>query len=121
MAKLIYLASPYTHPDAAVRERRFLAAAIAVGIMAQRGELALSPIAHSHHAATLCGMGLDWRAWQRLDLEQLRRCDALAVLTLPGWELSVGVRAEIAAARKMDKPVTYRRGLANAAWRKSGE
>jgi hypothetical protein len=31
----------------------------------------------------------------------LRRCDALAVLRLPGWEQSVGVQAELALAREL--------------------
>jgi len=50
---------------------------------------------------------LDWQFWQRHDLAFLAFCDEMVVLKLPGWEESIGVRAEIAAARTLGKPVTF--------------
>ena len=34
-------------------------------------------------------------------------CEEVVVLKLEGWQRSVGVNAEIAAARAMGKPITF--------------
>ena len=47
---MIYLASPYSHPDADVRQARHdLAVEAAIAIMQDIGEAVFSPIAHSHY------------------------------------------------------------------------
>jgi len=103
---MIYLASPYSHPDAAVVERRFEAACQAAAALIRQGKTVFSPIAHSH---SICRYGLpgDWRFWQRQDLEYLDACDEVVVLKLEGWQESRGVQAEIAAARALGKPVSF--------------
>jgi nucleoside 2-deoxyribosyltransferase len=103
---MIYLASPYSHPDPAVREERFHAACHAVAALLLAGEPAISPIAHSHPLVEL-GLPADWTFWQRYDRDLLARCDAVVVLTLDGWETSVGVREEIRIAQELGKPVRY--------------
>ena len=45
--------------------------------------------------------------WLGLDLAILDRCDALIVLTVPGWRTSEGVTREIAAAERAGMPVLY--------------
>lgn len=103
---MIYLASPYTHLDPTVRQSRFEAVCQATAALIRRGEIVYSPIVHGH---PLCQYGLpgDWAFWQEYDLAFLKKCDRLFVLTLEGWKESVGVRAEIEAAQKLEKPVTY--------------
>lgn len=103
---MIYLASPYTHPDPAVRQERFEAACRAAAALMRRGRICFSPIAHSH---PLCQYGLpgDWEFWQRQDLEFLAACDEVVVLKLDGWQHSRGIQAEIAAARALGKPVGF--------------
>ena len=102
----IYLASPYSHPDPAVREFRFEAACRAAAELMRSGKSVFSPIVSSH---PLCryGLPLDWQFWQRHDLTFLTLCNELIVLKLDGWEQSVGVQAEIAAARALGKPVSF--------------
>jgi hypothetical protein len=100
---MIYLASPYSHPDPAVREQRFQAACRAVADLICSGQAVFSPIVHSHRL----GLPTDWAFWEPFDQAHLVRCDELAVLTLPGWEDSVGVAAEIALARALGQPVRY--------------
>jgi hypothetical protein len=53
------------------------------------------------------GLPLDWEFWRRHDLKYLGLCDEVIVLTLPGWCESIGIQAEIAAARAMGKRVTF--------------
>jgi hypothetical protein len=103
---LIYLCSPYSHSDADVRQQRFEAACRAAAELFRQGATVFSPVAHSH-AICAYGLPLDWRFWQRHDRRFLEMCDEIAVLTLAGWEGSVGVQAEIAIAKELGKPVTY--------------
>ena len=106
-APLVYLASPYSHPDPAVREVRILAAARCCAAMLARGVHVLSPVVYGHPVALAGGHATDWQTWRDLDLALLRRCDTLAVLTLPGWQESVGVAAEIAEAKRCRMTVEY--------------
>lgn len=103
---MIYLASPYSHPEEHVRERRFYDACRAVARLMLAGHVVFSPIVHSH---PLVGHGLPtaWDFWERVDREHLRRSDALVVLMLDGWRDSVGVAAEIRIAAEFSKPVGY--------------
>lgn len=91
---LIYLASPYSHPDAAIRHQRFDAACHAAGEIMKLGHVVFSPIAHSHPIAER-GVEGNWDFWQKQDLPILDRCDVLTVLELDGWKESVGVQAEM--------------------------
>lgn len=103
---VIYLASPYSHPDFAVREARFRAACRAAAELMRAGHVVLCPVAHSH-PLTAFGLPTDWSYWERCDREFLRRCDEVAVLMLDGWQASVGVQAEIRYAQELGKPVRY--------------
>ena len=103
---MIYLASPYSHPDAAIREERFRAACQAAAQLMRAGNIVYSPIAHSHPIA-LHGLPTDWRFWERHDREHLIRCEELVVLMFDGWRESEGVQAEIRIAGELGKPVRY--------------
>ena len=103
---MIYLASPYSHADAAIREERFHAACVAAAQLMRAGNVVYSPIVHSHPIA-LHGLPTDWRFWERHDREQLVRCDEVVVLTIDGWRESEGVQAEIRIAAEHGKPVRY--------------
>jgi nucleoside 2-deoxyribosyltransferase len=103
---MIYLASPYSHPDPDVREQRYRAACRAAAELIQAGHIVFSPVIHSH-PLTEFGLPTGWEFWQRLDLALLERCDELVVLKLEGWEESVGVQAEIRTALELRKPVLH--------------
>ena len=105
--ELIYLASPYSHPDADVRRDRFERVCVAAGLLLENGHLVYSPIAHSHSIAELSYMATGWVDWSRLDAEMLRRCDRVIVLMIDGWEESKGIMAEVALAEQMGMRVTY--------------
>lgn len=103
---MIYLASPYSHPDPAVREERFRAACRATAALLIAGEVVFSPIVHSH-ALVEFALPTVWSFWERIDRAHLERCDEVAVLMLDGWQESVGVREEIGIARAAGKPVWF--------------
>jgi hypothetical protein len=101
---MIDLASPCSHPDPAVRERRFQAACRAMAALLRAGRVVCSPVAHGHPLVAY-GLPTGWAFWQRFGRQCLPRRDEVVVLTLDGWEGSAGVRAEIGVARELGKPV----------------
>jgi hypothetical protein len=103
---MIYLVSPYSHPDAAVREHRFREACRAAAALLRAGHAVISPIAHSHPLVEH-GVPTDWSFWEEQDRELLACCDEVVVLMLDGWDQSVGVREEIRVAREIGKPVRF--------------
>ena len=108
---IIYLASPYSDPDPAVREARFHAVCREAALMTHNGLAVFSPIAHSHNIA-LHGLPLDWEYWKRVDHSFLALSASVVVLMLDGWRESTGVIAEIKWADELRKPVTYRQPIA---------
>ena len=104
---MIYLASPYSHPDSATREQRFVAACRAAAMLIRSGQAVFSPVVHSHPLVAF-GLPTDWLFWERCDRQFLERCDEIALLTLPGWETSIGMQAEVRIATELGKPIRYR-------------
>ena len=100
---MIYLASPYSDPDPAIRQWRFEAACKATAQMFRAGLIVFSPIVHSH-PLTQYGLPSEWKFWQRYDHAYLEACSALAVLTLDGWRESEGVSNEIKTANELGIP-----------------
>lgn len=106
--KLVYLATPYSHPDPLVKEARYVEACRKAAELMTDGLLVFCPIAHSHPIETL-GMPViqsgDW--WLRQDFAILKACDELIVYKMDGWDKSYGVGKEIEFAKEHNIPVTY--------------
>lgn len=96
---LVYLASPYSHPDPLVRVSRFKQAANIAMRLTKQGFAVYSPILASH-ALTDLGMPQSWDFWKPVDERLLGVCDTLYVAMIDGWQDSVGVTAEIAYAKE---------------------
>jgi hypothetical protein len=105
MSGLVYLASPYSHEDAAVQEYRFRVACRVAANLMGRGVMVFSPIAHSHPIALAGKLPTDWRYWAEYDKVMLEASGRCIVARMPGWELSRGVRDEMAYMRALGKPV----------------
>jgi nucleoside 2-deoxyribosyltransferase len=103
---MIYLASPYSHPDATVCEARFRAACRATAALLRAGCAVYSPVVHGHPLVEH-GLPTDWTFWEQFDRDYLERCDEVIVLMLDGWRESAGVQAEVQIARDLGKPVRY--------------
>jgi len=103
---MIYLASPYSHPDPRVREARFDAACRATAVLVRAGHAVIAPIVLGHPLVRY-GVPGDWSFWEPMAREQLACCDELVVLRLDGWRESVGVQAEIAEAAELGKPLRF--------------
>jgi hypothetical protein len=103
---VIYLISPYSDPDPAVREQRFQVACAVTARLLLDGHDVYSPVVHGHPLVRY-GLSADWSFWERYDREHLERCDEVVVLTLDGWRDSIGVQAELRHAAVLGKPVRY--------------
>jgi len=103
---MIYLASPYSHPDAAVREQRFRAACRATAQLIEASHAVFSPIVHGHLLVAY-GLRADWLFWEPFARRHLARCDRVLVLMIDGWRESVGIAAETRIAVEFGKPVGY--------------
>lgn len=104
---LIYLASPYSHPDRAVRTQRFWNICKVAARLVKQGRHVYSPIAHSYPIA-LCGeLPDDWAYWSELDELMLKASQELWVIMLYGWEDSVGIKAEVAIAERLGLPIRH--------------
>ena len=103
---MIYLASPYSHPNSAVREARFQAACRAAAELIRSGQQVYSPIAHSHPIAAY-GLPTDWSYWEADARAHLKTSTEVVVLTLDGWQTSAGVTAELRIAGELGRPVRY--------------
>ena len=107
---MIYLASPYSHPDPDVRNARFVDVCRAAGrLMLASCDPVFSPIAHGHsvaeHAEGIDAMDAEF--WMRQCVGMLRLADILYVLKLDGWQESRGVREELEIARAFGIPVKF--------------
>lgn len=104
---MIYLASPYSHDDPEVRERRFRQVCAAAARLMRGGHHIFSPIAHSHPIALAGNLPGDFEYWRAYDEAMIAACAEVWVLRLDGWQDSKGIEAEIMIAASTGKPVRF--------------
>lgn len=110
--KLIYLASPYSHDDPHVIERRVRQVQAAAARLIELGHLIFSPIVHSHPIADQVSFSPVNTAdklsgWMEYDRAMIDKADELWVLELDGWAQSRGVEAERNHALATGKTVRH--------------
>lgn len=105
---IIYLASPYSHPDDKVREENYRKVAKLAAKMTSEGHIVMSPIAYGHNLLEFCEIPSDWEFWRNFCIAFLEKCDELIVYKMPGWDLSKGVYEEIEFAKSNNIKITYK-------------
>ncbi len=106
--KRIYLATPYSHKDPAVRQARFEAVTKAAGELIAQDHHVFSPITHSHPIALAHpDMPTHYEYWREFNEWMIANSEALVVYEIDGWRESVGVAAEIAYAERSRKRVGW--------------
>ncbi len=99
----IYLASPYINPsdpgDYRTREDRYRAVAQATAHLLSRGYFIFSPICHCHHISKEYGLAKTFDFWKKIDFCMISRSKELWILTLDGWTVSKGIKAEVDFAK----------------------
>lgn len=107
---MIYLASPYSgtpaeHAERFVRTQAFVAYWFRLGVPL------ISPIVYCHQLAHDHELPGDAAFWQFLNEELIQRSSEMWVLTLPGWQESIGVQREIEQAHNLSLTITYKEPL----------
>jgi hypothetical protein len=105
--KYIYLASPYTHDDKRVVEDRVHQVCVVAAKLMNRGIPIFSPIAHTHPIAMAGALPTGWEFWKKYDKVMIGGAEQLWVLQLDGWDISVGVKAEIDIATELGLTIQY--------------
>jgi len=106
-SELEYLALPYTHTDPAIMDYRASISDKVAAKLAVEGRIIFAPISSWHEIAKKYNLPTGYTYWLKLDEEFLKNCKKLLVITLPGWEISPGVTAEIGFANKYNIPIEY--------------
>jgi len=107
MKGLVYLATPYSHKDPAVQERRFRVVNAVAAALMREGFPVFSPISHTHPIAQAGDLPGDWDYWEEYDRVVLSACSMMIVVAQPGWIESKGVTAEMDIAREMGIPIEF--------------
>lgn len=106
-SELIYLATPYNHPNFANRYLRFATVTKAAAELVAAGYHVYSPITHNHPVAESNVLPLAADYWTPFNRRILAICQRLIVLQQPGWRESLGVQAELTFAEENNIPVSY--------------
>ena len=109
--KLVYVASPLTHSDPAIRQKRFEAVRDYIGKKYKEGNqnMHFSPILYSYEIGQLFTLPHTANFWENIDHVILSKCDKLEILTIEGWDTSVGVQMEMAYWNTLpgQRPIFY--------------
>lgn len=108
---MIYLASPYSHPDPRVRQERFMAARTFTLFHMRAGKTIISPVVYGHQFAVNFGMPITYEFWAKLNENLLIAADQMWVLMLEGWKESEGIKHEISYADTSFIPVEFKEPL----------
>lgn len=108
MKKLIYLATPYSHPDYHIRKLRFDHVTEAAAFFINQGRSIFSPITHSHPiVGNKWQLKSGWNDWKEFDEIVLSTCKELWVLQMDKWAESHGVAGEMALAWGFGIPIRF--------------
>lgn len=105
MKQIAFLASPYSHSEADVREQRYCEAITATKWLLDNGWHVYSPIVSTHRVADESRM--TYHSWALFNYHMIDACDYVVVLCINGWIQSIGVAEEIKYAHAGHKPVLY--------------
>lgn len=104
---LVYLASPYSHDNPAVRLSRYRGALVAAAWLMRNGRAVFSPIVHSHPLVTDAGLPNTNEFWAAQDEAVLAHCSEMIVLCLDGAATSRGIASEMRFCREHGIPVSF--------------
>ena len=102
---MIYVGSPYTHKDPAIMDQRYNQVLAYTAKLIRNKRWCFSPIVHCHPMAQEHELPGDFNFWKEYNFYMLDRATTLHILTLPGWERSVGLQAEYDHAKETGKLV----------------
>jgi len=101
LLELEYLGLPYSTKNNYLQDfRAKVADIISTDLVVKQGRAIYSPISSWHYIACKYNMPTNYEFWEKLNLSFLKQCKKLLIVTLPGWETSIGLRGEIEFAEE---------------------
>lgn len=104
---MIYLAAPYNDRNPQVVNDRMHLVETVLALLSRDGKHAFSPLLMHYVLDKGVDLPSGFEFWDSLCFDFLKRCDEMIILTLPGWDTSRGVQAEINFCVEHDIPFTY--------------
>ncbi len=104
---MIYVASPYSHSNPKIMEKRYFQVMdYCVGLLG-KGEFPYSPIVYGHEMANRYAMRTDAKFWEVFNFHMLQLSNCMHVCMFEGWKESKGVAGEIKEAERIGLPIIY--------------
>jgi hypothetical protein len=104
---MIYIGTPYSHPDPKVVEDRYDFIANYCAEEVSKGLVVFSPIVYGHNLIKFKEMPGDYIFWQNFCIQFLKLSVELHVLMMEGWEKSNGLKEEIRVAKELFMNIKY--------------
>jgi hypothetical protein len=104
--KMIYLAAPYSSHDKEVIEQRVKALCKVDAKLMKHGVFTMTPLS-KHFILKYESLPGDWEYWQHYSRMMLKRADAVIVVALPGYTLSIGLSEELRDAHDLGLSIYY--------------
>lgn len=104
---MIYLASPYSHPDPLRVQSRIEQTMECFSNLCLQGHVVFAPVLMTHETCLAHSMPSDAGYWEGFNTQFLRRSNSMMVLCIEGWATSKGVWQEISLAKQLRLPVYY--------------
>lgn len=104
---LVYVSAPYSNFQNKQSFMIVLTRFIGRYMMAHPDKHLVTPLFNHYTQDNTPGMGRDYSFWMNYSRNLLKRCDRMIVLTVPGWDKSVGVSDEIEYAKQRNIPIEY--------------
>lgn len=104
---MIYVASPYSHPNPIVEDHRFEVAQEYVAACFRQRLAAFSPIVYCHPIARKHKFPGDAMFWKSFNNNIMRRAEHVHVLQLVGWRESKGVQYELMMAQELSIEIIF--------------
>lgn len=102
-----YLASPYTHVDPAIMDRRYEISCHATCWFLVWRIWIYSPIVHCHEIAKKWELPRTWDFWRDYNDAMLAPAKRLMILAIDGWQDSAGVNHEAWFAKQHNIPIEF--------------
>ena len=91
---MIYLASPYTHSDRAIKLKRVAQTEEALASFHAQNIVVYSPIVHWHYVAERLGLATDHVPWLVQNEGVMNAASIVGLLRIDGWRESRGMKHE---------------------------
>lgn len=102
-----YLAIPYSDDSEDVMAFRAEVSDFIFSELSKEGRVIYAPISSCHHIAIKHGLPRVYKFWEKMCEVFIGASDRVILICLPGWEISVGVAAELKLAKELGLGIEY--------------